>query len=179
MIWSPAEAIPAALKEWAEGDGKALLQRGLQDGEAAHWDATLLGAAAIWKEPGKHTATPWHQDCGYRTVEERRDGPRHGTVWLALTAAGPDQGGMVVCPAMGPEYREHVKVEIAGGFRTRLAAKPAEVARSVATDVLLEPGDVLLIDDRLVHRSHPPSKTRIAFSPLYELRAPGLPSSCN
>ena len=77
---------------------------------------------------------------------------------------------MVVCPSMGAQYREHVKIEVEGGFSTRLPGLLAEEAEAAAEDVILAAGDVLLIDDCVVHKSRRPMKTRVAFSPLYELR---------
>jgi hypothetical protein len=128
--------------------------------------ATLVGAARL-HSPFQHTAFrmdmagehwrgfAWHQDYPYNMLSDR-----YVTAWLPLTAVGPDNGSIEVAPAWSDRIHP---VEIrfkrdAEGRRLstrdafiagRLQAQFAEGAQVLS----LAPGDVVLFDGRLVHRS--------------------------
>jgi hypothetical protein len=116
--------------------------------------AQLLGADIdcflsqfIFKSPGA-IGQPWHQDSFYFPFE-----PDHQVgVWIAVTAATRANGPLWVLPGSHTEpVHEHVA-------DTRSAAN---VGYTEIVDhdmggevpVLLDPGDVLLFDSHLMHRS--------------------------
>ena len=182
LIWTPAEALPMACREWAETDAAAILQRALPVGTPA---VRLLGGAALWKCVGVHDATPFHQDFAY--AEERAPGStasrktRHAAVWLALTPAGPHTGGMRFAPSLGFELWPHHTLPRAGapsGFETHMVGDAVELAASAAEDVVLEPGCAVVIGDQVVHGSHSGKGAhgdRLAFSPLFEVECAERP----
>lgn len=102
----------------------------------------------IFKNPGAW-GQPWHQDSFYFPFEPAR--PVVG-VWLAVSEATLDNGCLHVLPgshaepvhAHGPDRREGANygyVEI------------VDHDMSAAVPVLMNPGDVLVFDSHLMHRS--------------------------
>ena len=102
----------------------------------------------IFKNPGAW-GQPWHQDSFYFPFEPAR--PVVG-VWLAVSEATLDNGCLHVLPgshaepvhAHGPDRREGANygyVEI------------VDHDMSAAVPVLMDPGDVLVFDSHLMHRS--------------------------
>ncbi len=115
---------------------------------------SLLGPALdcflsqfIFKNPGA-LGQPWHQDAYYFPFEPQRQ----VGVWVAVTEATRDNGPLWVLPgshrepvhAHVPDRREHAQfgyVEI------------VDHDMSAAVPVLMDPGDLLLFDSHLMHRS--------------------------
>ena len=176
LIWTPAEALPTACREWAESDAAALLQRSLAPGTPA---VRLLGGAALWKRAGVHDGTPFHQDFAYAESEEPGSTAsrekRHAAVWLALTPTGPRSSCLRFAPSLGYELLPHrtlPRAEAPSGFETHMVGLAVERAQAAAEDVVLEPGQAVIIGDRVVHGSHggkTAESDRLAFSPLFEV----------
>ena len=152
IIWTPAEALPAACREWAETGAAAILQRSLAPGTPA---VRLLGGAALWKRAGTHDGTPFHQDFAY--AESSAPGStasrsvRHAAVWLALTPTGPRSGCLRFAPSLGYTLLPHQTLprETApSGFETHMVGPSVEQAEAAAVDVLLEPGMAVVIGDQ-------------------------------
>jgi len=115
---------------------------------------SLLGPALdcflsqfIFKNPGA-LGQPWHQDSFYFPFEP----DRQVGVWVAVTASTPLNGPLWVLPGSHrepvhehvPDRREHAQygyVEI------------VDHDMGAAVPVLMQPGDVLLFDSHLMHRS--------------------------
>lgn len=116
--------------------------------------ADLLGADLdcflsqfIFKNPGA-IGQPWHQDSFYFPFE-----PDHQVgIWIAVTAATADNGPLWVLPG---SHREVVHDHVPD---TRESANFGYVeivdhAMDGEICVLMEPGDVLVFDSHLMHRS--------------------------
>lgn len=182
LIWTPAEALPAACHSWAVTSAAAVLQRSLPPGTPP---VRLLGGAALWKRTGIDKPTPFHQDFAY--AESREPGSvasrttRHAAVWLALTPTGPNSGCMRFAPSMGFELFPHRTLprdEAPSGFETHMVGECVSQADGAAQDCVLEPGMAVIIGDQVVHGSRgcaPGEGVRIAFSPLFEVDCAGSP----
>jgi phytanoyl-CoA hydroxylase len=102
----------------------------------------------IFKNPGA-IGQPWHQDSYYFPFEP----DRQVGVWIAVTAATEDNGPLWVLPG---SHREAVHEHVPD------AREDANIGYMEIVDhpmdgevcVLMEPGDVLLFDSHLMHRSH-------------------------
>lgn len=165
-IWSPADALPGVLRDWAEGEGAALLRSALKGSPRLR----CTGGAALWKVGGQHSGTPFHQDAAY---EERGATPgRKYAVWLALSSADAASGCLRFAPSLGFSLRPHETLpreDAPSGFETFLA-DTAE-AEAAAVDCEVGDGDAVLIGDSVVHGSHSAGtgRTRLAFSPIYQV----------
>ena len=170
-IWSPAAALPPALRAWAETQGAELVRRALPPGACIR----CLGGAALLKRPGEHVGTPFHQDGIYADEAEgaRAGGKPVFALWLALSAADAARGGMRFAPSLGFALLPHdrrPRDAAPDGFENFLSADAAARAERHALSVAMQPGDALVIGSRVVHGSHAARDAeRVAFSPLYEL----------
>jgi ectoine hydroxylase-related dioxygenase (phytanoyl-CoA dioxygenase family) len=102
----------------------------------------------IFKNPGAW-GQPWHQDSYYFPFEPAR--PVVG-VWLAVTAATLENGCLHVLPGSHREpVHEHVpdrRPDAQYGY-----VEIVDHDMAAAVPVLMEPGDLLLFDSHLMHRS--------------------------
>jgi ectoine hydroxylase-related dioxygenase (phytanoyl-CoA dioxygenase family) len=102
----------------------------------------------IFKNPGAW-GQPWHQDSYYFPFDPPR--PIVG-VWLAVTKATLENGCLSVVPGSQREpIHEHVR-----DSRPNANLGYVEIVdhdMSAATPVLMEPGDLLLFDSHVMHRS--------------------------
>ena len=97
----------------------------------------------------------WHQDFPYNVLSNR-----FVTAWLPLTPAGPANGSVQVAPALSDRlYPVDIRFKRDGEGR-RLATRDAFIAEPLqqgftanAQTLILDPGDVALFHNRLVHRS--------------------------
>ena len=102
----------------------------------------------IFKNPGAW-GQPWHQDSYYFRFDPPR--PVLG-VWLAVTAATLENGCLHVVPGSHQEaVHEHVLDARPGANYGYMEIVDHDMSRSVP--VLMEPGDLLLFDSHLMHRS--------------------------
>lgn len=95
---------------------------------------------AVAKAPGAPTF-PWHQDNAYSLLLDP-----HVQAWIALTDAGPDDGGLWLAPGSHRRPRGH---HWTGGH--------VEVDEPPGEEVPLEArrGDLVLFSSRLLHRTTP------------------------
>lgn len=104
----------------------------------------------IFKNPGAW-GQPWHQDSYYFPFEPDGGRPIVG-VWLAVTEATLENGCLHVVPGSHREpIHEHIPDE-----RPDANAGYYEIVdhdMSAAEPVLMKPGDLLLFDSHLMHRS--------------------------
>ncbi|MFA5884907.1 MAG: phytanoyl-CoA dioxygenase family protein [Acidimicrobiia bacterium] len=101
----------------------------------------------IFKNPGAR-GQPWHQDSLYFPFE-----PDHQVgIWLAVTAATPENGPLSVMPGSHREpVHEHVPDQRADanlGY-----TEIVDYAFDGAVQVLMEAGDLLVFDSHLMHCS--------------------------
>ncbi len=102
----------------------------------------------IFKNPGAW-GQPWHQDSFYFPFEPPR--PITG-VWLAVTEATLTNGCLHVLPGSHREpVHEHVPDARPGANYGYVEIVDHDMAASVP--VLMDPGDLLLFDSHLMHRS--------------------------
>jgi len=102
----------------------------------------------IFKNPGAW-GQPWHQDSYYFPFEPPR--PILG-VWLAVTEATLENGCLHVLPGSHCEpVHEHVPDRRPGANYGYVEIVDHDMA--AAQPVLMEPGDLLLFDSHLMHRS--------------------------
>lgn len=118
--------------------------------------STLLGPdtwvrwdQAVWKGPGA-PKFPLHQDNGYTGLEAE-----HLQLWVALTSAGFDEGGLVVAPGAHHQPLEHhwVGGHVEVDITDRLQQVDAEA------------GDVIIFSSYLPHATAPnvTDRTRLAY----------------
>ena len=102
----------------------------------------------IFKNPGAW-GQPWHQDCFYFPFDPAR--PIVG-VWLAVTEATLENGCLHVLPGSHREpVHEHVPDRRPDANYGYVEIVDHDMAGAVP--VLMEPGDLLLFDSHLMHRS--------------------------
>lgn len=97
----------------------------------------------------------WHQDYPYNMLSDR-----YVTAWAPLTPSGPANGSIEVAPDLSDQIHPveiRYKRDAAG---TRLSTRDAFIAQdrqtgfdACARTLSLDPGDVALFHNRLVHRS--------------------------
>jgi ectoine hydroxylase-related dioxygenase (phytanoyl-CoA dioxygenase family) len=101
----------------------------------------------IFKNPGA-LGQPWHQDSFYFPMEP----DRQLGVWLAVTEATMENGPLWILPGSQREpVHEHVpdrRPEALYGY-----VEIVDHDMQAAVPVLMEPGDLLLFDSHLMHRS--------------------------
>jgi phytanoyl-CoA hydroxylase len=102
----------------------------------------------IFKNPGAW-GQPWHQDSFYFPFEPAR--PIVG-VWLAVTQATLENGCLHVLPGSHVEHvHEHIRDRRPGAMQGYMEIVDHDMHESVP--VLMEPGDLLVFDSHLMHRS--------------------------
>jgi phytanoyl-CoA hydroxylase len=110
-------------------------------------DIDVFLSQFIFKNPGAY-GQPWHQDSFYFPFE-----PDHQVgVWLAVTEATLDNGCLWVLPGSHTEpVHEHLpdrRPDSQYGY-----VEIVDHDMGAAVPVLMEPGDLLLFDSHLMHRS--------------------------
>ena len=102
----------------------------------------------IFKNPGAW-GQPWHQDSYYFPFDPPR--PIVG-VWLAVTEATLENGCLHVLPGSQAEpVHEHVRDRRPGANYGYVEIVEHDMSESVP--VLMNPGDLLVFDSHLMHRS--------------------------
>jgi hypothetical protein len=95
---------------------------------------------AVVKRSGAPTF-PWHQDNGYSLLRDE-----HVQAWVALTDAGPDDGGLWVLPGSHHATRVHHVV----GHHVEVDDLPTD-----GVPVAAAAGDLVLFSSRLLHSTTP------------------------
>lgn len=122
----------------------------------------------IFKNPGAW-GQPWHQDSWYFPFEPPR--PITG-VWLAVTEATLENGCLHVVPGSHREpVHEHVPDARPGANYGYVEIVDHDMSASVP--VLMDPGDLLLFDSHLMHRSTDNESTGIRAAMVYHYAATG------
>ncbi|MGN6696372.1 MAG: phytanoyl-CoA dioxygenase family protein [Aquihabitans sp.] len=126
-------------------------------------DAWCRWDQAVCKGPGSATF-PWHQDNGYTQLPHE-----HLQIWVALTPADEDRGGLLVEPGAHRVHREHRWV----GSHVEVIDPPVSVAVIDA-----HPGDVVAFSSLLPHATTPntTSEDRWAYVAEFLPLAAGDPS---
>jgi ectoine hydroxylase-related dioxygenase (phytanoyl-CoA dioxygenase family) len=122
----------------------------------------------IFKNPGAW-GQPWHQDSHYFPFDPAR--PILG-VWLAVTEATLENGCLHVLPGSHREpVHEHVPDRRPGANYGYVEIVDHDMAGSVP--VLMDPGDLLLFDSHLMHRSTDNVSDGIRAAMVYHYAATG------
>jgi hypothetical protein len=112
---------------------------------------------------------PWHQDSVYFPFEPAR--PIVG-VWVAVTEATLENGCLHVLPGSHREpIHDHVLDRRPGALYGYIEIVDHDMTGSVP--VLMEPGDVLLFDSHLMHRSTDNVSAGIRAAMVYHYAADG------
>jgi phytanoyl-CoA hydroxylase len=122
----------------------------------------------IFKNPGAW-GQPWHQDSYYFPFEPAR--PIVG-VWLAVTEATLENGCLHVLPGSHREpVHEHVPDRRPGANYGYVEIVDHDMA--AASPVLMDPGDLLLFDSHLMHRSTDNESAGVRAAMVYHYCATG------
>ncbi|MFB6176665.1 MAG: phytanoyl-CoA dioxygenase family protein [Halobaculum sp.] len=115
------------------------------------WSTTLFE-----KEPGG-TDFAWHQDQRYFQLEP----PLNVSAWIALTDSTVKNGCMQVIPGSHKEVVPHIENPARPVFDK--VAHPDHVDEDEAVDIELSPGECILFNERLLHRSRENTADRRRF----------------
>ena len=107
----------------------------------------LLWACTMWLKAAGGREVPWHQDRNYWPVEPIVN----VTAWIAVDPVTRSNGCLEVIPGSHRTVVPHVAAPPGKWFSEQ--ADPRHVDPAGARHVLLEPGQFVLFNDRLVHRS--------------------------
>jgi ectoine hydroxylase-related dioxygenase (phytanoyl-CoA dioxygenase family) len=122
----------------------------------------------IFKTPGAW-GQPWHQDSFYFPFEPAR--PVVG-VWLAVTEATLDNGCLHVLPGSNHEpVHQHIPDRREGALYGYVEIVDHDM--SDAQPVLMQPGDLLVFDSHLMHRSTDNVSDGIRAAMVYHYAAAG------
>jgi phytanoyl-CoA hydroxylase len=122
----------------------------------------------IFKNPGAW-GQPWHQDSFYFPFDPPR--PILG-VWLAVTAATLENGCLHVIPGSHQQpVHEHVPDLRPGANYGYVEIVDHDMSASVP--VLMDPGDLLLFDSHLMHRSTDNESNGIRAAMVYHYAQTG------
>ncbi len=124
------------------------------------------------KEPASATNYGWHQDAARIEVE-----PCFVIAYLAITASGPDNGGLRVIPGSHRAVRPFEVVVNSDGQAERRVARTLEVDESEALDLTLAPGEATFFSGRLVHGSGPNRSRQRRIAILTDYTAAGAKQS--
>jgi phytanoyl-CoA hydroxylase len=122
----------------------------------------------IFKNPGAW-GQPWHQDSYYFPFEPAR--PVVG-IWLAVTRATLANGCLHVLPGSHVEpVHEHVPDPRPGANYGYVEIVDHDMSASVT--VLMEPGDLLVFDSHLMHRSTDNESTGLRAAMVFHYAVAG------
>ena len=117
------------------------------------------------KEPKTHETVGWHQDSFYWPLEPIKS----CTVWIAFTDTSPENGAMQVIPATHKGgLAKHDRSETTESVLTlELSNEKVDTGKSV--DICLQPGEISIHDDKLIHGSpaNPSNRPRIGLTARY------------
>jgi len=122
----------------------------------------------IFKNPGAW-GQPWHQDSYYFPFEPPR--PIVG-LWLAVTEATLENGCLHVLAGSNHEVvHEHIPDRRPGANYGYVEIVDHDMAAS--EPVLMDPGDLLVFDSHLMHRSHDNTSTGARAAMVFHFAAAG------
>ncbi len=116
-------------------------------------------------------ASPWHQDWPYWK------GAHKVSAWIALDRADAGNGCLRIVPGSHCRAWAHRRQDSPEGFGNRVSedAVVAEFGAAALRSVPVEPGDVLLFHDQLLHGSHPNRNGRDRWSLIPTYRDASVP----
>src|SRR5579862_3090953 len=113
-------------------------------------DLLIWGSRWFSKMPGDKTYVSWHQDGTYWGLKP----PNVTTAWIALSASGPENGGLRVLPG---SHLQGMLPQIETYARENALSRGQEIAvevnESQAVDLVLQPGEMSLHHIGIVHGS--------------------------
>jgi phytanoyl-CoA hydroxylase len=122
----------------------------------------------IFKNPGAW-GQPWHQDSFYFPFEPAR--PIIG-LWLAVTEATLDNGCLHVLPGSHREpVHKHIPDRRPGSLQGYMEIVDHDMDAAVPS--LMEPGDLLVFDSHLMHRSTDNVSNGIRAAMVFHVAAAG------
>lgn len=131
-------------------------------------DADCFLSQFIFKNPGAW-GQPWHQDSYYFPFEPAR--PIVG-LWLAVTEATLENGCLHVLPGSHKEkVHEHIPDRRPGANYGYMEIVDHDM--SAQTSTLMQPGDLLVFDSHLMHRSTDNVSTGIRAAMVFHVAAAG------
>ena len=131
-------------------------------------DIDVFLSQFIFKTPGAW-GQPWHQDSFYFPFEPAR--PVVG-VWLAVTEATLENGCLHVLPGSHTEpVHTHVADRRPGANHGYVEIVDHDM--SASEPVLMQPGDLLVFDSHLMHRSTDNESSGIRAAMVYHYAAAG------
>jgi phytanoyl-CoA hydroxylase len=166
------------LREWGTSLSIAIRVRQLLGAHAALCQAHHN--CVMTKQPRYSSVTGWHQDMRYWSFQR----PELVSVWLALGAERPENGGLSFIPGTHLMELAPDRLDAALFLREDLADNRDLIARRVTP--LLEPGDVVFFHCRTFHAAGANRTGQTKFSlvftyhaldnlPLPESRSASLP----
>jgi ectoine hydroxylase-related dioxygenase (phytanoyl-CoA dioxygenase family) len=116
------------------------------------------------KEPGG-AEIPWHQDANFWPIEP----PLNISIWMAIDRVDADNACVQLIPGSHRNVVPHVPSRDGMAFREE--AEPALVDERSAVDMVLEPGQFFIFNERMLHHSHAnaSSRRRLGLSARYTL----------
>ena len=131
-------------------------------------DIDCFQSQFIFKNPGV-IGQPWHQDSYYFPFEPAR--PVVG-LWLAVTEATLENGCLHVLPGSHAEpVHEHIPDRRPNANYGYVEIVDHDMAAAVP--VLMQPGDLLLFDSHLMHRSTDNESTGVRAAMVYHYASAG------
>lgn len=117
------------------------------------------------KHPGFSSLTSWHQDIRYW----RFDRPELVSVWLALNAEYPDNGGLSLIPGSHESDLGRGRLDAALFMRTDLPENREMIDSAVAVE--LDPGDALFFHCKTYHAAGRNQTDQVKKSVVFTYRA--------
>jgi hypothetical protein len=117
-------------------------------------DVILWGTTIFGKPAGTGQVIPWHQDAPHWPIEPKAT----TSVWIALDPCTPENGCLRYIPGTHCGEVPHISINDKPEGKeaaVRLILDPEAVSEDKARDVLLEPGQMAILDTWLVHGSNP------------------------
>lgn len=125
-------------------------------------DILVYGTLIFNKPPLDASYVTWHQDSVYSGLHLTPS----TSAWIALTESNPANGCMRVIPASHRQgVLSHASVPDDANLLRRGEQVAAEVDESLASDVVLRPGEMSLHQSNIIHGSNPNTsgEPRIGF----------------
>ena len=128
-------------------------------------DVLVHSASIFCKQAGDGRYVAWHQDGHYWRLSE----PRLVSAWIALSASTPRSGCMRVVRGSHRHRLPHREEPDAGNMLASGLRLDAEFDLADVVDVCLQPGEMSLHHERIVHGSEPnrSDDKRIGFAIRY------------
>lgn len=128
-------------------------------------DVLCLESGFFWKDARDSSFVSWHQDNTYLQLQP----PAALAAWLALTDSKPDNGALKVIP--GTQTLGDLPYDMIPGENNmlKLSRQVRGIDPSKAVPIVLEPGQLSMHANHVVHGSEPNTsdRPRIGWSCIY------------